>query len=489
VLVNSNLSVRQTLVADSSIVINKIPFPAALSGDTVFYTIKITNHGPQTAYHFSLWDNIPDSLTAFGFSPPVTKIQNDTLFWEIDSLVPGDSLAFRFEAQLADSLPLPQFFMPNECGIWAVHDTVSTDNYAITTLVGLEPDQPLPPVLCDVSVTQVVQTDSFEIANEDTTWYARAGEVIRYTLIIQNLSPIVAESVSVTNTFPDSLILGDFQPPFDRFSTDSVFWNVGTIPAAGLFTIKFSAAVAEEMPVGENWLVNKAVVAAVNEDSTKLANNISVSTVLNVVTPVVSEWEPLIEASPALVEIGKAVTVRVQVTAPVKIWDLWVYAPTGKIDSTYADVFIAQTVLEPNQWLPVEPPYIPRKKFTDARQEPLRFELRAVDYFDKLKTASATISTISGNQLIIDRNVFVPTRDGQMKIDFQLKRAGSTQLEIFDITGTKITTLTDSEYNAGWNTYLWDGQTENGQKIGSGFYIITLRSNGFYAWKKLMIVR
>ncbi|HEX9971008.1 MAG TPA: FlgD immunoglobulin-like domain containing protein, partial [bacterium] len=76
-----------------------------------------------------------------------------------------------------------------------------------------------------------------------------------------------------------------------------------------------------------------------------------------------------------------------------------------------------------------------------------------------------------------------------LPIKFKISSDRLVRLEIYDITGTRISRLTESQFNAGWNTYRWDGLTENGQKIGSGFYILTIHSGEYSAWKKLIIVR
>jgi hypothetical protein len=62
-------------------------------------------------------------------------------------------------------------------------------------------------------------------------------------------------------------------------------------------------------------------------------------------------------------------------------------------------------------------------------------------------------------------------------------------LDLYDVSGRHITKITEDIYQGGWNLYLWSGNTETGLKVGSGVYIVTLRSGEFNSWKKFILVR
>jgi flagellar hook assembly protein FlgD len=74
-------------------------------------------------------------------------------------------------------------------------------------------------------------------------------------------------------------------------------------------------------------------------------------------------------------------------------------------------------------------------------------------------------------------------------IRFKLGYRRLARLDVYDVSGRRITKLTEDIYNGGWNSYLWNGIMENGRKVGSGVYLITLQSGEFKDWKKLIIVR
>jgi flagellar hook assembly protein FlgD len=85
--------------------------------------------------------------------------------------------------------------------------------------------------------------------------------------------------------------------------------------------------------------------------------------------------------------------------------------------------------------------------------------------------------------------VFEAENQSPLGINFKLSSNRVARLDVYDLNGVCIAKLAEGPFNAGWNTYHWNGLTEDGRKVGSGVYIIALRSGEFTAWKKCIIVR
>jgi uncharacterized repeat protein (TIGR02543 family) len=77
-------------------------------------------------------------------------------------------------------------------------------------------------------------------------------------------------------------------------------------------------------------------------------------------------------------------------------------------------------------------------------------------------------------------NPFNPTTT----IRFALPKAGHTSLRLYDISGHEVATLLDRELDAGYHCV-----TLNASELASGVYIYVLRSEGFQAARKLVIVK
>jgi hypothetical protein len=76
---------------------------------------------------------------------------------------------------------------------------------------------------------------------------------------------------------------------------------------------------------------------------------------------------------------------------------------------------------------------------------------------------------------------------GQTTISFNMDASTAVNVEIFSMDGRKVATLLNNEVAAGTHQLNWDGTDMNGQKLNSGIYLCTLRTNSVIATKKVII--
>lgn len=485
---NFNLQISQTILSNEMIVIDNGLYAAISHDDTAHFELQVKNHGPIATDSYLVWDVLPPSVMVQNFSPKPAATINDSLFWEFDSLAVNATLSITYDVILIDSFATSPFKLVNECGIIAINDTLMDDNYSMKHFYAIQDSQPPEPEFCDITVHQFVRTDSFELSGADTIKFVKPGEIYNYSIRIDNISDVNAKNIKIRNVLPDFVSISEISPTPFFVNADSIVWYPPEMEAGGHLLCDFSAKVDSQIPEGQTLLHNAVIITAANEDSTKLSDNASSSRVYAVYyKPQLPEWSLAINANPFEVEVGNTVTIDVNIPVPVTNWDIRVHQADGQIDSTFADEFISITNPPVSQI--IVPKYKTKRMFLENEREPLRFELRATDKYGQTKSDLATVTVVASEDLKIDRNVFIPSKEDLLNIEFKIKHSGSVKLDLHDITGTKITTLQEADYPAGWNSYSWNSLTENGQKIGSGFYIITLRSNGYYAWKKIMIVR
>ncbi|MCK5327066.1 MAG: T9SS type A sorting domain-containing protein, partial [Candidatus Latescibacteria bacterium] len=80
-------------------------------------------------------------------------------------------------------------------------------------------------------------------------------------------------------------------------------------------------------------------------------------------------------------------------------------------------------------------------------------------------------------------------------IEYDLPRAGSVSLRIYNIAGQKVRTLVEEEHEAAFHRIVWDGRGEAGREVGSGVYIYRLvvqkpeGGGDFEAAKRMVMVR
>jgi hypothetical protein len=82
-------------------------------------------------------------------------------------------------------------------------------------------------------------------------------------------------------------------------------------------------------------------------------------------------------------------------------------------------------------------------------------------------------------------NPFNPT----VTLSLSIGTTGRARLSIVDVTGRRIRTLEDREFEAGHYDFMWDGFDDKRQEISSGVYFVYLETGGEAISKKLVLIR
>jgi flagellar hook assembly protein FlgD len=62
-------------------------------------------------------------------------------------------------------------------------------------------------------------------------------------------------------------------------------------------------------------------------------------------------------------------------------------------------------------------------------------------------------------------------------------------LEVYNLLGQRVKTLVDEKKSVGYFKTEWQGNTNAGEPVASGMYIIRFKAGDFQQMKKMMIVR
>ena len=74
--------------------------------------------------------------------------------------------------------------------------------------------------------------------------------------------------------------------------------------------------------------------------------------------------------------------------------------------------------------------------------------------------------------------------NAQTNIEFVLENDSDVELEVYDVTGAKVTTLVNSHMNAGSHTVNWDAAS-----VASGVYYYSLKTNGEESTRKMTLLK
>lgn len=482
-----DLIVSQKAVTDSIIIINGDSINFVAKGETYKIDIMLENLSETPAENVRLLDFLPDSVSVTGFSIEPQNFSADSVEWMFDAVPAKGQLLISLDVRASDFLPIGERWLINRVMASADNEGESNleNNVSVDSVLNrVEP--PLPGTV-DLQVTQIAVTDSIVVEDGVEFPYVKRDEIFKIHITVKNKSTNTAEDILLSEELSDLGVVLGVDPSADKIFTDSLQWFIPAIDPLAQVTVTLDVQLKDDMPPGRHTLQYRALISAANEDSASHSDNVSLLTVINEFVP------PPVNASirsiPPVVDVGDSIHVEVRVDGAVASYDIRAYLADGSIDSTFADNFIAAHPLTPDEWLSVTRGFTIEHLRSDAREEPIIFELRAVDIAGALVTAQTTTMVISSNYLVLDKNIFKSEEEDFLGIRFKLSYRRLATLDIYDLNGRHITQVAQDIFDGGWTTHYWNGLTLEGQKVGSGVYLVTLRSGEFNAYKKFILVR
>ncbi len=211
-------------------VLKKTSNPTPNDGETITYTITLTNKGPDTVTGVELTDTLPNPVT---YVPGSDTATSGTTFnttgtpitggiWSVPSIDPGDvfTLEFKVVAQ-AGGLSYNEIEITDK-STW---DPVLSNNISRT---------PIDPQDADVSVTKVVDNPTPQV-----------GDNVTFTITVKNNGPDTAKAVEVTDNLPPTgfQFVGTPTTTTGLYDTNTGIWTVGDLIDAQTETLTIVAKV------------------------------------------------------------------------------------------------------------------------------------------------------------------------------------------------------------------------------------------------------
>ncbi|MCR9132811.1 MAG: DUF2341 domain-containing protein [bacterium] len=137
---NQDFTNPVTTTRDADIqVVKTVDEPNPLEGETINFTISVTNNGPERATEVDINETLPTGLTLVQSTPSVGNYNQLTNIWTVGTLNNGTSATLQIEATVnsniqADSLINKAFVQ----GLNQVDPNISNDTSAVVIKVGVE---------------------------------------------------------------------------------------------------------------------------------------------------------------------------------------------------------------------------------------------------------------------------------------------------------------------------------------------------------------
>ena len=118
-------------------------------------------------------------------------------------------------------------------------------------------------------------------------------------------------------------------------------------------------------------------------------------------------------------------------------------------------------------------------------QRSVSYRLKQIDRDGKFAYSSEAEIQFNNESMNFDLSQNYPNPFNPVtEIKYQISQVGRVTLKIYDVLGREVTTLVNEIKDAGLYTVKFDASA-----ISSGLYFYTMRSNGFSATKKLLLMR
>ncbi|MBD2043102.1 DUF11 domain-containing protein [Microcoleus sp. FACHB-672] len=225
--------------------------PNPTVGQTINYTVTLTNTGPSTATNVAITDQIPAGLTFISATPSQGTYDNTTGLWTVGTVANGSSVTLTISA------------------------TVNTTNPITNTATISASDQPDPDTTDNTGTVTVPQQQAdLAVAKTVDTPNPTVGQTINYTVTLTNTGPSTATNVAITDQIPAGLTFISATPSQGTYDNTIGLWTVGTVANGSSVTLTISATVNTTNPI-----TNTATISASDQPDPDTTDNTGTVTV------------------------------------------------------------------------------------------------------------------------------------------------------------------------------------------------------------------
>ena len=216
-------------------------------GDTITWTVTVTNNGPDTSVNTVVIDNLPEGLI---FVSSDGDYNASTGIWTVGNLTNGESKSL------------------------VITTLVNITNATIRNVANVTSDTPGNRTngTNDTTVSPIADLEVVKLVSNTT---AHKGDVITWTIIVTNNGPDTAKAVNVTDKLPDGLIYNGHSADKGLYDPSAGIWIIGDMAKGESQSLVISTVI----DIDNATIVNVAVVNSSTDDNNtdnNIANNTTV---------------------------------------------------------------------------------------------------------------------------------------------------------------------------------------------------------------------
>jgi uncharacterized repeat protein (TIGR01451 family) len=196
-------------------------------GDTVTFTVSVTNEGPAEATNVQLTDALPDGLDYESDDPSQGSFNASTGVWTVGTLADGASATLELSATVSADAE-GQTVTNTVSGLQADQDDRDPDDNIASAAVEVA----AAPDTVDLSVSKKV-----DLAN------ANEGDEVEFTMEVTNPGTPVATGVSLIDLLPEGLTYDSDDPDTGNYDDGTGLWTIGALAGGETASLTLRATV------------------------------------------------------------------------------------------------------------------------------------------------------------------------------------------------------------------------------------------------------
>jgi uncharacterized repeat protein (TIGR01451 family) len=222
--------------------------PTPNVGDTITYTLTVTNAGPDGATGVVLNDLLPAGVSFVSATSSQGVYNSGSGVWTIGAIANAASATLAIQAQ--------------------VTATAAVNNTAI--ILQLDQRDPTPSDSASALITP--QQADLSVAKSINNPNPTPGTPVVFTITVTNAGPGTAANVIATDALPPGLTFTSATASVGSYDSATGAWNIGTLANAAVATLTVNAVYA-----GPNQVINTATVTSSTFDPNTGGNSASVT--------------------------------------------------------------------------------------------------------------------------------------------------------------------------------------------------------------------
>jgi uncharacterized repeat protein (TIGR01451 family) len=214
-------------------------------GDTVTFTVTVSDVGPNAATSVRVADPLPAGLMFVSATPSAGSYDNTAGAWTLGTVTASTPQTLQIAAKVVS---------PN----------LQTNTAAISHVDQFDPNTANNSASAAVTPQRADLTVSKTVSN--TT--PNVGDTITYTVGVGDIGPNDATNVAISDVLPAGLSFVSASPSQGAYSSGTGIWSVGTVGSLSSATLQIQATVTSASAV-----INEAAVSHVDQFDPNTANN------------------------------------------------------------------------------------------------------------------------------------------------------------------------------------------------------------------------